>query len=215
MKTRGHLHGELSGWESAYESLAFTVDALGAIADDAELTKLAARVSAQLTDWEAIEADRRRLRRAVIHATARARVADARLDVAIGAFAADLLSLVGNDAEHATYKRYFTEPHEDIIALGLDSELPMVTLILHALDGTTDAPEKLLNHRAPLRAALQLGNGSLAGRSDALADLGRHSARIDAWRESAEATLRSLHRALSRVAEERKHPAPWVESFFG
>ena len=215
MKTRGHLHGELSGWETAYESLAFTVDALGAYPADAELTKLAARVSAQLTDWEAIEADRRRLRRAVVTATARTRVADAQLDVAIGAFAADLLSLVGNDAEHGTYRKYFTEPHEDIIAMGLDSELPMVTLILHALDGTSDAPDKLLNHRSPLRSALQLGNGALAARSDALADLGRHSARIDAWRESADTTLHSLRRALARVAEERKHPGGWIDSFFG
>jgi hypothetical protein len=36
---------------------------------------------------------------------------------------------------------------------------------------------------------------------DALADLGRHMARVEAWHESAEGSLHSLHGKLERIAD--------------
>ncbi len=215
MKLGRHLHAGVSHWEAAYESLAYTVEALGAAAGDPELAKLRARLPAQLADWEGIERDRRRLRRVVIAATASAHVADALLDVALGAFATDLLGVVAGDPSSGMYTRFFTIPHEEVIAMGLDSELPMVTLILDILDRGTDVPDILGHHRAPLRAALQLGHQALAARSDALADTGRHSGRMESWLDGTETTLVNLRHALARLAAQRYAPGTWAEAFFG
>jgi hypothetical protein len=197
------------------DHVAFTVEALAAIAGDADLHKLSARVNGLLTDWEGIDAEGRRLERAVIRASAHVKVADATLDAAIAAFATDLVAHVGGDLSHATYTGFFTEPHDEVIAMGLDSEVPEVTLIVHALDQQGEAaPAKLRAHLEPLRAGLKLGNGALASRSDALADLGRHMARVEAWHETAAASLRSTHAALARTALKRALPASWADAFF-
>jgi len=206
------LHGE-GGSESAYEAVAYTVEALAANPNDAELGPLAERVRGLLGDWEVIDADRRRLRRTVLTATAHARVADATLDAGIHAFAHDLLGTVGNDTASPNYTRFFPESHEDIIEMGLDSEVPVVTLLLATLDSAEDVPEVLKAHTERLRAGLKLGNGALADRSDALADLGRHSAREQAWTETAASTLRSVHRSLVRVATARSLPSSWADAF--
>ncbi len=143
------------------------------------------------------------------------RIADVTLDIALGAFANDLLELVKGDTSNELYGRYFAEPHEDVIAMGLDSEVPEVTLIVHALDRAgDDAPASLRAHLEPLRTGLKLGNGALASRSDALADLGRHSARVEAWYEAAESTLGSIHARLGRISESRGLPETWPDAFF-
>lgn len=209
-----HAFREDISWEQAYESVAFTVDALSTHPTDHDLVRLAGRVASLLTDWEAIHADGRRLRRAVVFSTARARVADATLDGAIGAFAADLLAIVNNDTTSDLYKRFFTEPHEDIIAMGLDSEVPIVTLIVSALGQNTETPDALKKHHVALLDGLRLGNSALASRSDALADLGRHTARVESWYDSARSTLNSVGRALSRLASDRKLSPSWADSFF-
>ncbi len=198
--------------ESAYESVAFTVDALAASADDAELTRLSDRVRGVLTDWESLDATRRILRRKALTASAQVHVADASLDASIAAFARDLVALSGKDSDQ--YKKYFPESHEDIIAMGLESELPVVTLVLAQLDASTDAPAALTAHTAALRAGLQMGNGALGNRADALADLGRHNAREQSWSETSLASLVSVRRALDKIAFTRGLSPSWVSAFF-
>ncbi len=197
------------------DHVAFTVEALSALPGDADLVKLSSRAAALLNDWENIEAEGQRLSRAVVRATAHVRIADVTLAIALGAFANDLLELVKGDTSNELYGRYFAEPHEDVIAMGLDSEVPEVTLIVHALDRAgDDAPASLRAHLEPLRTGLKLGNGALASRSDALADLGRHSARVEAWYEAAESTLGSIHARLGRISESRGLPETWPDAFF-
>ena len=209
MTTRGHGHQQAS-----YDDVAFTVDALAARADDTELTKLSHRVDGLLHDWENIDAEGRRLKRAVTRATAHVHVADATLDAALGAFARDLVALVSGNAESDLYKRFFPEAHEDVIAMGLDSEVPEVTLIVYTLEQNAETPGALKGHLEPLRSSLRLGNGALAARADALAELGRHQARVEAWNETARSTLKSLRKTLGRIAEARKLPSTWAEAFF-
>ena len=115
------------------DALTFTVEALSARSDDAKLQGLAQRLAPLLSDHATIEADGRALRRAVIAATARVKVADAALDAGIAAFAKELLALSGGAAD-PLYQGYFVDGHEDVIALGLDSELPQVAVIVGRLD---------------------------------------------------------------------------------
>lgn len=195
------------------DALTFTVEALSARGDDAKLQGLAQRLAPLLSDHATIEADGRALRRAVIAATARVKVADAALDAGISAFARELLTLSGG-AEDARYQGYFVDGHDDIIALGLDSELPQVAVIVGRLDGDADAPAALRAHLEPLRAAMRLGNAALADRSDAYTDLGRHEARCVAWRETAGCALRSTRRALVALATDRGLAPTWIDTFF-
>jgi hypothetical protein len=204
-----------SSHDISADHVAFTMEALSAIPGDVELTKLATRASALLDNWGSIDAQSRLLERDVIRASAHVRVADAMLDAALAAFASDLVGVVAGNLQHALYVRFFPVQHDEVIAMGLDSEVPEVTLIVHALDhGAGDVPERLRVHVEPLRAGLRLGNGALASRSDALGELGRHMARVEAWHEAAESTQRSLHTALARIADKRKLPATWADAFF-
>lgn len=197
------------------DNVAYTYEALAAVPGDAELSKLAARAGGLLRDWECIEADGDTLERAVIRATAHVRVADATLDAALTAFADDLVTLVDGNLSHALYEKFFPEPHEDVIAMGLDAEVPEVTLIVHALDAAPDAvPGKLHGHVEPLRAALRAGNAALAQRADALADMGRHMARVEAWHETAASALQALEARVARIATARNLPVQWAEAYF-
>lgn len=198
--------------ESAYETVAYTVEALAARADDGDLTRLSDRLGGVLSDWERLESSRRVMRRATIQASAQVHVADAALDAALGGFARDLVAAAG--MQSGLYQRFFPESHEDVIAMGLESELPMVTLVLAQLDASDDLPAALSAHAAALRAGLRMGNAALANRADALADLGRHSAREESWGETSTASLVSVRRSLERISAVRGLPASWVAAYF-
>lgn len=207
------MHHTADASKSTLDALVYTVEALAAREGDAELGALARRLAPLIEDHEAIEADGLALRRAVIRSTARARVADCALDAGIAAFAKDLLALTGG-ATDARYAGYFVEGHEDVIAMGLDSEVPVVTVIVGRLDADADAPPTLRAHLEPLRAALRHGNAALADRSDAYADLGRHEARRVAWQETAQSALRSARRILVARATNQGLAPTWVDTFF-
>jgi hypothetical protein len=207
---RGSSHHEVTS-----DHVAFTVEALAAQPGDVELAKLSARIAPLLNDWDSIDRDGRLLERAVVRASAHVKVADASLDAVLSAFAEALLAAVKGDHQAPLYTRFFSEPHDDVVAMGLDSEVPEVTLIVRALDqADASVPDALRAHTETLRAGLKLGNAALAARSDALADLGRHMARVEAWHETAESTLRSMRGTLSRVAQKRGLPIQWVEAHF-
>lgn len=207
------MHHTADASKSTLDALIYTVEALGAREGDVELAALAKRLAPIVADYEAIEADGLALRRAVIRATAHARVADCALDAGIAAFAKDLLALTGG-ADDARYAGYFIDGHEDVIAMGLDSEVPVVTVILGKLSADASAPPTLRAHLDPLRAALRQGNAALANRSDAYADVGRHEARRVAWQETAQSALRSARRALVARATNRGLAPTWVDTFF-
>lgn len=203
-------------WELQFESLAFTVEALLAHPepDDQELGRLAARTTAVLADWEEIDADGRGLGRNALHAAARVRAADIALDHALGVFAADVLEAASGDRASELYGRFFPEAHEDVLEMGLDASLPVVMLGVLSLEQDSALPEGLRAHSTTLKDAVSLGNAALAERAEAFADLGRHQARVEAWKETAAATHRNLFRALTRLATARGLPERWASAFF-
>lgn len=201
-------------WEDAYEELAFTAFALSTQADDAVVGRLLTEVRAVLGDWERIEADRMRLRGEAIASRAAVRVADAALDVTLGKLAEVILEETGGDREDALYHRFFAQPHEHVIELGLDAELPTASAAMAQLDEGEAVPDALKALIDPLRRCLTIGNQALGAKADAYADLGRLEARVEAWFETASAVARSVHRELTQVGEERGLPYRWTASFF-
>lgn len=208
-----------SRWHDAYENLSFTGFALATQADDPAIAPLYTEVRAVLADWERIEGDRRHHRSAAIAARAHARVADAALDLAIAKLAKAVLEHTGGSRDHSLYRRLFPVAHEQVIALGLDGELPSASMVMSELDAASahggDGPmARLAPHAEPLRQCVQLGNAALAGRADAFAELGRIEARVEAWLETADAVTRSVVHELSLLAERRGLDTRWTKSFF-
>ena len=214
MSTMGVLELKRDDWDAAYESLVFTGEALRATGDDPALAGLAARVAVQLRDWHTIEAEGQKLRYEAVAAEARVRVADSLLDGELETFARALLVHTEGKRDHALYQRLFPAPHEEVIALGLDAEVPVVTLIAQTLDTDESLPAALRDLREGLRGALQRGTAALSGRPTALANLGRHAARVESWLENAANTRQSIYRGLRSLAHERKLPARWTQAFF-
>lgn len=200
-------------WEAAFEALAYLNEALCAFTGDEALHRLSDRVSRVLVDGERIEHDRRLIWRSLVAAQAHVRLADAALDHQLSLFAHVLLEHVEGSRDHALYRRVFPEPHEDIIDLGLDAEVPMVTLVLSVLDEDESIVANVRDRRDLLRRALQQANGALAERADAYANLGRHRARVEAWLETASCTSRVVGRELERIAKERRLGTRWLQAF--
>lgn len=201
-------------WEESYEEIAFTAFALASQADDADLAKLARELGGVLADWERIETDRRRLRAAAIASRAHARVADAALDLALTKIAEAILAATDGKTDHDLYQRFFPEPHERVIALGLDAELPIAAAAMAQLDEGEVVPEALRGYAETLRACLSIGNAALTARAEAYADLGRLEARVEAWLETAECTLRNVHGDLTLLGDRRGLSYRWTASFF-
>lgn len=206
--------GSGAGWEEAYEELAFTAFALATQADNPTLGKLYAEVRGVLADWEHIEADRRRMRGAAIAARAHVRVADAALDLALTKLAETILGEVDGKPEHDLYRRFFPEPHARIVALGLDAELPVAGAAMAQLDEGEAVPDALKVHVEPLRRCLAVGNAAVTTRADAYAGLGRLQARIEAWMETADATVRNVHSDLTAYGDAAGLSYRWTASFF-
>lgn len=207
---RAHASPE---WEAAFEGLAYLHEALSSFFDDEALRRLAQRTAMVLVDGERIEHDRRLLWRSVVASQAQVRLADAALDHQLSLFAGVLLDQVKGDRGDALYTRLFPEPHEDVIDLGLDAEIPVVTLILMVLDEDESIPARLRDRRDILRAALMKGNAALGNRAETYANLGRHRARVEAWLETASCTSRAVGRELERLAKERGLGMRWLQAF--
>ena len=206
-------------WEDAYEELAYTAFALGTQAGDAAIAPLFTEVRGVLADWERIELDRRSLRGVAIASRAHVRVADAALDVMLGKIAEAVLEETGGDRSDALYTRFFPQPHEQVIALGLDGELPVAGVCMAQLDAAKEeggeaVSDAIAAHAEQLRACLTVGNQALSARADAYADLGRLEARVEAWLEGASAVARHVHHTLSELGEARGLGYRWTATFF-
>ena len=196
-----------------YDTLFITAAALRAHPEEPELIRLAAWLGGMLTDWEGILSASWSLKKRALESAAHLRVADALLDHALAAFAGAVLDEVHGDTSHQLYRRFFPEPHQDVIDLGLDAEIPVAAHIVVALDQDKTLAAPLRDQRGAVAAAVALGNRAMAARADALADLGRHQARTEAWAESAGSMHRSVARTLHHIAETRKLSSRWVRSF--
>jgi hypothetical protein len=201
-------------WSETYETLAFTAFALRTQADDPAIGPLHRRLQGVLADWEHIEAERRGVRAAALTAKAQCQVADAALDMILTRIAHAILTETDQDRQSALYTRFFPEPHEAVVELGLDGELPAASVVMAQLDEGGDMPETLTTHITPLRQTLTVAHGALGALAESYAHLGRLQARVEAWFEGADASIRFIHKRLHALGEERGLSYRWTASFF-
>lgn len=202
-------------WEDAYESLAYTAFALATQAADGPIARMLAEVRGVLGDWDRIETDRRMTRGDAIASKAAVRVADAALDMTLQRLAESVLETTDGDRNAPLYRRLFPQPHERLIALGLDGELPSASVAMAVIDEADDVPAAVVAHGDALRRCLAAGNQALGARAESYAALGRLEARVEAWHETAAAVRHAIREELGAIGERRGLPARWADSFFG
>ncbi|MCC6876419.1 MAG: hypothetical protein IT378_19100 [Sandaracinaceae bacterium] len=194
-------------WQQVHDELSHTAFALATQADDESLASLYHKIAFELGQWEQLDAERRNVGREAIAARAHVRMADAALDHV-------LHRLAGAASEHGEhYAKLFPEGHEEVIALGLDGELPAASVAMAVLD-EDGTPAPLKAHAAHLRQALAVGHGALSARADAYAARGRLEARMEACIEDGEGLLRVARTTLAQLASARGRPERWVAAFF-
>jgi hypothetical protein len=203
-----------NSWEATWAALAQAAFALDAVSDDEAIAPLIRRVNASLREWNDIESQRLRLRTAALNVTARVRVADAALDHRIESLASVVIASHGG-RDGARYKALFPEPHEDIVALGLDAEVPAATLVLAELEKSKDLAENLQAEIDPLRTALQVSNRALIDRGEVYSSLGALQARVEAWLDSASILHDHVLGELGTIAKNRGLPLRWVDALAG
>ena len=201
-------------WEFTWATLTQSAYALEAVSDDESIAPLLRRVKAALREWGDIESNRLRLRAGALAVAARIRVADAALDHRIETLAHTVINAHGGE-DGPRYKSLFPEHHENIVALGLDAEVPAVTLVLNELERSKDLPADLATEIEPLRTALQVSNRALVERGEVYSSLGALQARIEAWLESASVLHDHVMSELGALAKHRGLPLRWVDALSG
>jgi len=205
-----------TSWDDSYGVVAYSADALSLAAEDGDkpVGGLAKPVEKLLTQWDALDTERRAKRRAVGRAHALVRRRDIHADAVVTAVHHDVLGHVKQDREAPLFRRLFPDPLSAVVRLALGSQLPVMRALAHAL-GDDDSPAALKKaHTKPLADAIARGEAAILAREEAFSTAGRTSARLASWREDANHVLRSVEGALQQIASERRLGSEWVDACF-
>jgi len=205
-----------TSWDDSYGVVAYSADALSLAAEDGDkpVGALAKPVEKLLTQWDALDTERRARKRGVGRAHALVRRRDVQADVIVTALHNDVLGHVKQDREAPLFTRLFPDPLSAAVRLALESQLPVMRALAHAL-GEDETPAALRKaHAKPLADAIAAGDAAIRAREEAFSVAGRTSARIASWREDANHVLRSVEGALQQIASERRLGGQSVDSYF-
>ncbi len=205
-----------TSWDDGYGMIAYTADALAlASADgDNQVGNLASRAEQLLTQWDALNAERRAKRRAVGKAHALVRRRDIQADSLVVDIHHDTMALVRQDREAPLFTRLFPDPLSLVVKMALESELPVLRVLGLKLEESETPVTLRQSHGKALADVIEKGNAAIKGREEAFAAAGRVSAQIASWRENANATMLGIEGVLKQVASERKLGPEWVDTFF-
>jgi hypothetical protein len=207
---------ERTAWDDGYGTVAYSADALSLAGEDGDKSvgALLKPVDKLLTQWEALDGERRAKRRAVGRAHALVRRRDVQADTVVTALHNDTLGHVKQDREAPLFKRLFPDPLSSVVRMALESQLPVMRTLALAL-GDDETPGTLKKaHAKALADAIERGQAAIHAREEAFSAAGRTSARIASWREDANHVLRSVEGALQQIASERRLGTEWVDAYF-
>ena len=207
---------ENTAWDDMVLRVANTADALSLAGEDGDkpVGALEKPVDKLLTQWDALDLERRTKRRAVGRAHALVRRRDVQADEVVKAIHDDTLGHVKQDREAPLFRRLFPDPVSTVVRMALESQLPVMrTLALKLAEDETPAALKKAHTKA-LADAIERGDAAVKGREEAFSQAGRTSARVASWREDANHVLRGVEGALQQIASERRLGSDWVDAFF-
>lgn len=204
------LYNEGNGWDAMHDDLLFTAGMLLASEVHARLARSA---EAHLVKWDAIDAERTGADRGVVKANARVAWVNLNLDGRTTRFGAQLLLDCNKNSGHSTFRRFFPVPPNEIVRLGLESQLKAMEK--YPAFGKefelTAASDALL---AEIVALFEPGNAAVKQRDDAALASSVVSIRQGAWRDEANALRRTIETALDDYANKNNLPRSYSANFF-
>ncbi|MEP7122855.1 MAG: hypothetical protein ABJE95_18155 [Byssovorax sp.] len=204
------LFDEGTSWEQARKDTRYPTARLDARKHHAVLSR---PLRALLGQWNTVDQERRDADDAVVDANALVSAIDEELDDTIGLLVARLLYEAGNDPANATFKTYFPEPPNEVIRLGLESEIARTKLLIHVAEEKKASKETW----AILKTVAEIekrGTEALAARVVAYTGVSRVALRIQTWKENANAARRGVEAALETYAVAHGKPRSYADAFF-
>lgn len=204
------LFNEKTPWDEARRDVRYVAAALEATDEHAALAK---PLRGLLAQWKIIESDREDADDAMVDSNAVVRRLDGWLDREVNKLAGQLLAENDRDTSAPGYKRYFTEPPNEIIRLGLESEIQRTRKFDTVAEelGATKEVKSILKRMGEIQAK---GDTALRGREKVAETQGRVSLRISTWKDDANHARRSVESALESFAAEHRLPRTYADEFF-
>lgn len=162
---------------------------------------------------EEVRAGQRKAWRAEIAAQAGVDAADDELDDIVDELDDELLYILRGDRTSPRYRHYFSKPKNEIVRLGLESELGKVRAWPPSLKAETEKPLQKLGAR--LEADIAAGDEALSERLTAAQQRAVHRLKqIMTLIDDVNAARRSIYGTLLARGEELKLDADWANRFF-
>lgn len=151
--------------------------------------------------------------RAEIVAQAAVDGCDDDVDETVGVIDDTLLGVVRKDRSSPRYRRYFAKPKQEILRLGLESEIARIREWPASLK--TEPEPELQADGETLQRHLAAGEQAVQARRTAIAATADHRVReIMKFQDDVNGLRRSLFGLLTQRAVEQKLPSDWPGRFF-
>lgn len=202
--------------DDGVDRVLYTADALELAGEDGdkEVAALAKPVAAVVSRGDELIAERRARRRAVVRANALVRRRDVLADAVTAELHTDVITEVRLDREAPLFTRFFPETLSTIVRRSLEGQLPAMKGFARVLKEPETPASLRKKHEKGVAGAVEKGAAAITRREDAFAEQGRTTARVESWKEDANATLLSVEGALLQIAARRRLGTDWVDSFF-
>ncbi len=199
-----------TSWEGARAEVLFTASVLEAAGAHERLLKA---LRQQLERWTAVETARRGADDAIVKANARVSWADHVLDLAVRGFANEVLRDAGGNAEHKQFKAYFPEPPNEIIRLGLESEVERCERFA-AVRSKVTLSKTAAARLGAVDKAVVAGRSALAQRREAYTAQAQASLDVGNWKEATNGARVSAFVQLQAWALENENERSYADRFF-
>jgi hypothetical protein len=205
------LFTDKTPWENVRKDVRHTAATL--TASEAHLA-LAKPVKQLLTRWNETDQERRDADDKLVDANALVAWIDVRvLDSLVTELASLLLHEARQDRSDPKFKRFFPEPPNEVVRMGLENEIKRTKAFFSVAEEVSTSKEgKAI--LAKIVAAHKQGEAALTAREEATLHVARISLRIQTWKEDANGVRRSVENKLDAHANEHGLPRDYSDAFF-
>ncbi|MBI5517956.1 MAG: hypothetical protein HY909_29560 [Deltaproteobacteria bacterium] len=201
---------EGTGLERARGDTLYTVSVLEASGSHEKLLR---SLKLHLERWTHVDAARRAAEDGIVRTNALVAWADHGLDAAVRGFANEVLRDVGGDKDHRTFKTLFPEAPNEVLKLGLESELEHAERLV-SVAGKVDVSKTAGAKLAAVKSAMAAGRDALAQRRKAFLAQGQASLDAASWKEAANNARVSAYVQLQGWALANHEERSYADRFF-
>ncbi|HEY2366993.1 MAG TPA: hypothetical protein VGH87_11440 [Polyangiaceae bacterium] len=202
------LFDENTSWDDARRAMRFTAAALKAAP---EHEKLAGAFGKLLASWKVVDEARHAAEDATVDANALVHFHDVMLDGHVTRLASRARADHGEDSRE--FAALFPEPPNEVIKLGLESEIERVK----KWDGVkkeSSLSKGVLQSLKDIDQTCARGQKALAAREAGVTEAARVSLRVSKWKDDANGARRSVETALDDYANKHSLGRDYASAFF-